>query len=116
MSNSFPIVRSRIGSGLRMKWQGRGRYVPFGVSVSRYVTNPDCPNLEQESHMARKHEDPDRAGPLDEELGNLVGEVGLRLFPPDVVIAVEASLARGQSLEPSTRIRFVDAAQRGVRR
>ncbi|MBA3652586.1 MAG: helix-turn-helix transcriptional regulator [Actinobacteria bacterium] len=51
----------------------------------------------------------------EDQLGELISEIGLGLFPGDVQDEVEAILAAGQSLEPATRARFVDAAKRGTR-
>jgi hypothetical protein len=52
----------------------------------------------------------------EEQWANLISEVGLEMFPADVQDEVEALLALGQSLEPATRARLVNAAGRSVRR
>lgn len=51
----------------------------------------------------------------ENQLGELISEVGLGLFPADVQEEVETILAAGQSLEPAARALFVDAAKRATR-
>jgi hypothetical protein len=51
---------------------------------------------------------------VERQLQALLGRSGLEVYPDEVQTAVEASLAAGQSLEPSTRLMFVDAARRGA--
>lgn len=50
----------------------------------------------------------------ERELHLLLAAAGLELFPSEIRIEVESMLAAGQSLEPTTRLSFVDAARRAT--
>jgi hypothetical protein len=52
----------------------------------------------------------------DDRLEALLSESGLSIFPPEIQAEVESLLDKGQSLEPDTRSRLVNAAQRGSKR
>jgi transcriptional regulator with XRE-family HTH domain len=54
------------------------------------------------------------ANVTDSQVERLLGLSGLNVFPADVQEKVESILASGQSLEPQTRLTFVDAARRGT--
>jgi transcriptional regulator with XRE-family HTH domain len=52
----------------------------------------------------------------EEQLGQLISEIGLDVFPADVQKEAEEILSPGQALEPAARARLVSAAKRGARR
>lgn len=64
--------------------------------------------------MASDSQQGNELEPQELNLQALLGRAGLEVYPTEVATKVETTLTAGQALEPTTRLKLVDAARRGT--